>query len=164
MLVIESALALRRDGVKMPWGSIASGLERFGNAGCFDILSVAPAVIVDSASEREEILSILETFEQTVEPLGNFALCIKTDSAQKLDAQLSTFESRKIDKLIVFGLSEIDMTERLHKCAERVICESVADAAKEVYAASKENLTVLCFGSVAFARDIKTEFIKLMGL
>ena len=158
MLVIESALALRRDGVKMPWGSIAAGLERSSNAECFDIVSVSPAVIVDSASAPEEISSMIATFEETVEPICNLTVCVSSDSAQTLESQLKAFENVKIEKIIICGMTDkIELDNALP-------CTSVPDAAKNVYEASKNNKTVLCFGSVAFAREIKAEFIKLMGL
>ena len=53
MAVIESALALRRDGVKMPWSNISAGLESAQGTCCFDMLSVSPAIIVDSAKSKD---------------------------------------------------------------------------------------------------------------
>lgn len=163
MLVIESALALRRDGIKMPWGSIASGLELCNNVGCFDMLSAAPAVVVDSADSAEEISSVLDTFEETVEPLSEMTVCIKSDDYNSLISQLKAFEGKKTQKLIVFGVSNVE-NAALHNKYEVIFCSSVLDAAKQVYQAFKEKRTVFCFGGVAFAQEIKTEFIKLMGL
>ena len=163
MLVIESALALRRDGIKMPWGSIASGLESCNNASCFDILSAAPTVVVDSACAVEEIASMLETFEETVEPLGEMTVCINSDSYSRLESQLKAFEGKNLQRLIVCGISDPD-DAALHTNFEITLCDSVLSAAKNVYQAFKEKRTVFSFGSVAFAQEIKTEFIKLMGL
>lgn len=163
MLVIESALALRRDGIKMPWGSIASGLELTNNASCFDMLSAAPAVVVDSACVAEEISSVLETFEETVEPLGEMTVCIKSDSYNSLVSQLKAFEGKSLQKLIVCGIADLE-DAALHTNFEVTPCDSVLSAAKDVYQSFKQKRTVFCFGSVAFAQEIKTEFIKLMGL
>lgn len=157
MLVIESALALRRDGVKMPWGSIAQGLERSNNAYCFDMLAVSPAVIVDSAGSAEEISSVISTFEQTVEPLEAVTVCIMTENANRLASQLAAFEGKNIRKIIICGATDANIENA-------VLCDSAAVAAKEVFSSFKEKETVFCLGSVTFAREIKSEFIKLMGL
>lgn len=158
MMVIEGALALRRDGVKMPWGSISEGLRNIGNAGCFDILSISPALIIDCASEPEEISGVIETFEKTVEPLVNVTVCLTDEGAGSLDEMLAAFKGKNVERIIACRSFEGETPENA------IFCTSVADAAKEVYEASKSGKTVLCFGSVGFAREIKAEFIKLMGL
>jgi folylpolyglutamate synthase/dihydropteroate synthase len=160
MLVIESALAMRRDGIKMPWSSIAAGLESASNTCCFDILSVSPAIIVDSASTACEIASVVETFEGTVERADSIVVCIMSQSAKMLKDQLLAFGDRKIKCLIVYGLTDGDVIGM----SNATVCDKVSGAAKQVYAAYKNKDTVFCLGSVAFARDIKNEFIKLMGL
>ncbi len=164
MLVIESALALRRDGVKLPWASIQKGLENCKDTVCFDILSVSPSVIVDSASEKDEILSLIETFEETVEHMERVTVCIKTDDICVLKEQLRAFEDKKIDKLIALGICADDISKLSGICADVAVCKSEAEAARAVHSAWREKQTVLCIGSVAFAREVKTEYIKLMGL
>ncbi len=164
MLVIESALALRRDGVKLPWGSISSGLEGSANTCCFDILSVSPAIIVDSASRRDEIAALVETFEQTVESLNKVTVCIKVTERNKLSDQLSAFGKRIIERLIIYSEAQCDISELGSICKDIVICDSISEAAKNVHSAGAEKSTVFCIGTVSFARDIKTEYIKLMGL
>ena len=159
MLVIESALAIRRAGVRMPWGSIAEGLERSCGSWCFDMLCASPAVIVDSACYAEEISNVIDTFESTVEPMNDVVVCIGTDGT-RLDEQLAAFEERRIDRLILCGTAAYEQNTQ----PNAVICRRVQDAAKEVYGAFRGNKTVLCLGSVSFAREIKAEFIKLMGL
>lgn len=160
MAVIESALALRRDGIKMPWSSIAAGLESASNTCCFDILSVSPAIIVDSASTACEIASVVETFEGTVERADSIVVCIMSQSAKMLKDQLLAFGDRKIKCLIVYGLTDGDVIGM----SNASVCDKVSGAAKQVYTAYKNKDTVFCLGSVAFAREIKNEFIKLMGL
>jgi len=164
MLVIESALALRRDGIKMPWGSIALGLENAQNTGCFDMLSISPAVLVDCASQKQELESVIETFEETVGSFSRLTICIKAGDKSELPCQLSAFEGRKIERLIVCGDLDEDDVSLKCVCADVSVCGTVKLAAKHVHKASMENLTVLCVGGVAFAAEIKNEFIRLMGL
>jgi len=164
MLTIEAALALRRGGVKMPWASISAGLESCNNTGCFDILSISPAVIVDSASSQEEITSVVETFDQTVEESKAITVCIMTESADSLAHQLLAFDGKNIERLIVCGISEDDAKRVSSVCPDVTACEKVSVAAKLVHSAMMARSTVFCLGSVAFSREIKTEFIKLMGL
>ena len=164
MLVIESALALRRDGVKMPWGSISEGLESANNTGCFDIVSLSPAIIMDSAKSREEIESVISTFEQTVAGLNEITVCTYAQSIEQLSEQLAAFEDRNIKSLIVCGVEREKVTKYCKCCCEIFTCQTPQEAAKQVHNASKLSETVFCVGSVAFGREVKAEFIKLMGL
>ena len=61
MTVIECALALRRKGVKMPWSGISAGLAAANNMCAFDIISVSPRIIIDSAANVEECELLIKT-------------------------------------------------------------------------------------------------------
>ncbi len=159
MTVIESALAIRRDGVKMPWGSIAQGIERATDTGCFDIISLSPAIITDTAHTKEEIELLLKSFCEVFDDGVEFVICLKTDGDKALAEQLSAFKDKRIRKVLAMSDSEL----KLSVDTPVIACNSAKDFARLVYDEPKDSCAVLCMGDVSFNKDFKTEFIKLMG-
>ena len=159
MTVIESALAIRRDGIKMPWGSIAQGIERATDTGCFDIISLSPAIITDTARTKEEIELLLKSFSEVLDDSVEFVVCLKTDRNKTLAEQLSAFGGKRLRKVLVVcdgePVSSADVPV--------TVCKSAADAARLIYDEPKENCSVLCIGDISFNKEFKAEFIRLMG-
>ncbi len=160
MLVIESALAMRRDGIKMPWSSIAAGLEAAAELSCFDMISVSPMIVADGADNSEAVSQLVSTAQDVMGGLERLTLCIRAQSQKHLDAMLGAFAGIYIEGLIVLS----DSGEDIHITRDgEIVVEDVAAAAEMIANAAREQKNVLCFGDVLFASDIKTEFVKLMG-
>ena len=158
MLVIESALAIRRDGVKLPWASISAGLAQTQGTGCFETVSVSPIVIMDSAKSREEsamlVLSLDEVFSG--ESGASFFVCMPADA---LDA-LTSFDLKEIEGLVTLGECSTDGV--INENAEHISKNSVTECAEEVYSLVKQRKNVICIGSIEFAQDMKNTLSKLM--
>ncbi len=156
MTVIEAALALRRGGVKMPWSSISQGLADATGMGCFDLLSVSPLVVIDSAHD----VALAEMLMRTVEEIfgesatGEISLCIPESRV----ADTAAFEGKNIEKMIIYTQSgEGDASET------DLRLNSLKKCAKEVVKLMKSGKNVLCFGSVAFASELKVEINKIIN-
>ena len=161
ILVIESALAIRRDGIKMPWSSISAGLEAAVELCCFDMISMSPLVVADGADNAENVSQLVSTAQDVMGGIERLTLCIRIDPETDLDAMLGSFAGIHIDQIIAIPRCD---GQKLHITRDNeVIVNSVAEAAQLVSVAASEHRGVLCFGDVSFARQIKTEFIKLMG-
>ena len=156
MLVIESSLAIRRDGVKMPWASITSGLSSAANTGCFETLSVSPLLILDTACTGNEIKQLLLTLDEVfgVGRVKNIALCIQSGN----EHLTGLFGEIGVSYLIVVGEKKIT-----DDCAEVVACKDCKEAAKTVAETMKNNVDTVCLGSLKFESELREEIIKLMN-
>lgn len=151
MLVIETALAIRRDGVKLPWASISTGLLMAAETGCFELISASPVVIVDSAStfaEAELLASLInEIFGN--EKLDRVSICVP-DSASDL---VGAFDKIGIDTVIVSGAGDASR-EGATVCKDSLAC------AERVAEIMKAGGNVVCLGCVDFATEIKGFLLK----
>lgn len=158
MLVIETALAVRRDGVKVPWTSIHSGLAQAQGTGCFETVSVSPIVVMDSAKNAEEstmlTLALDEVFGR--EKLSSFYICLPAEAHGVLDS----FDIKEIAGLIVLG--DIEAVRKTEKEFSMRTCDSVGECAMEMLSLIREGKNVICLGSVEFANDMKTTLAKFM--
>lgn len=155
MTVIEASLALRRGGVKLPWSSICQGMSAATGTGCFELLSVSPLMIVDSASDAIEVEMLARTVGEVFgeDAIGSMSVCIP-ESAK--DA-LSAFEGKEIDEIVMLSENESEGLSR-----GEIRLDSTKRCAKEVVRLMKSGKNILCFGSVAFVRELQTEFFKLI--
>ncbi len=154
MLVIESALAIRRSGVKMPWANIFSGIEYASNTGMFDTFSVSPVAIIDGAETAEEAELLLATLKEIFgedKPCG-MSLCIPMSALKLVDR----FEG--IDSLIIFG--EKTDSIKLDLIKESLFINDIKTVAKHIISLMREGKDILCFGSVAFASELRAELSK----
>ena len=158
MLVIETALAVRRDGVKVPWTSIHCGLSQAQGTGCFETVSVSPIVVMDSAKNAEEstmlTLALDEVFGR--EKLSSFYICLPAEAHGVLDS----FDIKEIAGLIVLG--DIEAVRKTEKEFSMRTCDSVGECAMEMLSLIREGKNVICLGSVEFANDMKTTLAKFM--
>ncbi len=158
MTVIEAALALRRGGVKLPWSSISGGLAEAMGAYCFELLSVSPLVIVDSASDRAEAEMLLGTVEDIFGESaleGGVSVCILHSALPSLAA----FEGKKIENVLVFSTGGVETEAK----EGEFYLDSVKKCAKEAVKLMKAGKSLLCFGSVAFATELKDEILRILN-
>ncbi len=153
MLVIESALAIRRDGIKMPWTSIMSGLMNARDTGCFNILSISPLLLTDSAETENEVRLLLSTLDEVLSYRKRLTVCIPKAEERMLDL------FSDIGSLSVIAVGEHVESEN----KGRVTYSSCEDAARSIIALMKAQEDIVCFGSVAFEREIRTELLKIMN-
>jgi len=149
MLVIDTAQAIRRDGVKVQWSNIESGLASAIGAVSFDTFSVSPLMLFDGARDKYEVSNLVSTMEEVLgeNSLEGLSLCLPTsaiDSASKF---------KDIDTLIIVGEPEGDIFVAQ---AENVIfCKDIKAAAKQLKDNIKNQKNTVAFGSVAFASELK---------
>lgn len=153
--VIESALALRRGGVRIPWSCISTGLSAITASGCFDMLSLAPKLILDTSTGSEEASMLKRTAcelwgENT---FNGITLCV-SDSA--LDT-VKAFKDGEIADLMVCLSKEEDLPEGA------VAFTSLKKSAREIWSATKSGKDVVCLGDVGFISSFKSELLKLMN-
>ncbi len=155
MTVIESALALRRGGLRLPWNCIVSGLSSVSETLCLDILAVSPLLLVDSASGYDEAVLVKKTIDEVFSDnaLSEVVFCVTEESLAMLDA----FDSMNVSETIVYSKNGEIASEG------RVICDSVKKASKAVVGCWKNGKDVVCLGSAGFALEIKTEILKLIN-
>jgi hypothetical protein len=96
--------------------------------------------------------------------MNSVSVCIWVDGESALKDSLSAFDEKNIETLIVCGLDDEQATRLGLRCGRLEVCCDVSACARRVHEAAKTSPTVICMGSVAFAREIKAEFIRLMGL
>ena len=160
MTVVEASLALRRGGVKMPWSGIFNGLSSASDTRCFEMISASPIIVTDSARIREELIPMLKTADELWGAPESFSIVVSPDEKTSLSSLLSAFSGRKLNNIVLVGCEEQeDLT------ADNVIrCKTSKEAAKELVELGKSEKLIFSFGSVEFAADIKTEFIKTMNI
>ncbi len=155
MLVIESALAIRRDGIKMPWTSIISGLHSASGTGCFDVISVSPLLMADSAENSAEVELLRETLDEIFPKWREkkLSLCIPASSLGMIDL----FSDVSDLSLIVIGEGLVQHNENT------VTYPSCKDAVRQIISDLRNGSEMICFGSVAFEKELKTELVKLIN-
>lgn len=164
MTVIEASLAIRRDGVKLPWNAISQGLASVTDTACFDMISVSPVIIADAASNGEEIGFLLKTCSDVGIKDKKLSICVKVEKADELGAFIKTFENTELDRLIVVSGDGSLPDGNMYGAAEVKIFRGVPDAAKEIFfSMPTQDSPLLCTGSLDFAISIKNELIKLMS-
>ncbi len=153
MLVVESALAMRRKGVKMPWTAIMSGIAHASGMAAFETLSVSPLAIFDGSSTKDEVKLLLSSLDEVFgyERPQEVSVCIPSSAV----GLLSCFES--IDVLMTVG-GEPVLGE--HNVKEHIHIKNIKAAEKQLRSMIRSGKDVLCFGSVAFASELKAELTK----
>lgn len=156
MTVIEAALALRRGGVKLPWSSISGGLADVVGTHCFELLSVSPLVIIDSASDCAEVEMLLGTVEDIFgDGSGGVSVCIPRLAMPSLAA----FGDKKADSVLILSAEAVEAEAK----DGEIYFDSVKKCAKEAVRLMKSGKSLMCFGSVAFAAEIKAEINKIIN-
>jgi len=151
MLVIDAAQAMRRDGVKVQWANIESGLAGAMNMGACDTFSVSSIMLFDSASDEHGIAMLISTIDEVFgkASLENISICAPADAVEVLS------QFKTVDTLILVGENE----SRLSKvCAQSMIyCKDLKSAAKQLKSNIKNGKNTVALGSVAFALGLKEE-------
>ena len=152
MLVIDSALAIRRSGIKLPWASITSGLASATGTGCFEMFSASPLAIIDSAETPEDVDRLRATLDEvfTKDEPTEISVCIPKDAAD-LSKLLG---NRNIKKYIFLT------DENSQKTPDILECKTVKECADEVFSMMRKGENVICFGSVGFALALRAELCK----
>ena len=156
MLVIECALAIRRDGVKLPWASITAGLASASGTGCFEMLSASPLILLDSASNKGEMALFLSTIDEVFGEgaLKGFSICVPATATDLL----GILEKYEPSALISVG-GEPSGTD----CDGKFFCKECRDAAKLIMQNMRMGIDTVCFGSVEFELELSSEITKSMN-
>ena len=160
MTAVEASLALRRGGVKMPWSGIFNGLSSASDTRCFEIISASPIIVTDSARVREELIPMLKTADEVWGEVEGFSVVVAPDKKTSLASMLSAFSGRKLNNIVLVGRE----TDEELNTDNLIRCSSAKEAAKELLGLGKSEKLIFCFGSVDFAADIKSEFVKAMNI
>ena len=153
MLVIDSALAIRRNGIKLPWAAISSGLSCAAGTGCFEMVSASPLLIIDSAETLDELERLKATLDSVLgkDNPPEISLCFP----QNAENAASFLHDRTVKKHVILSSSDEEISSE-----ERIICKNVKECARELFSMMKRGEDVLCFGSVGFALALKAELNK----
>lgn len=153
--VIEAAMALRRGGVRIPWSSIISGMSSVTNTCCFDVLSLAPRLILDTSVSPEEVALVFKTADQLwgENSLNSATVCVSASAISVLE----TLKENDTFGFIVVG----DNASCL--CDGAKVVDGEKHAAKEIFSEISAGRDVLCFGDVGFICELKSEIMKLMN-
>ena len=156
MLVIDTAQAIRRDGVKVQWSNIEAGLAKATNLGAFDTFSVSPLVLFDCACDEDGIDALKRSANAVFGggSLTSISLCIPK-SAMWL---VSQFEN--VEKLIIVGDVQYDEVSWI-SAGSLVCCRDLKSAAKAIQSNIKEGVGTLCLGSVSFAIEQREALVAL---
>ena len=156
MLTIESALAIRRRGVKLPWTSISAGLASAVGMCCFETVSASPLILLDSSENEGELELLLSTLDSVFgeKELTGMAICIPAQ-AENLAARLEKYQPSSI--IVVGEKASAENSE----C--RIFSNNARDAARLIVQNMKRGIDTVCFGSVAFTCEIKGEISRLLN-
>ncbi len=154
MLVIDTAQAMRRDGVKVQWSSIESGISSATCTGLFDTFSVSPLMLFDSASDAHGVSALLSTLDEVFgkDRFKDISVCVPVSAIPCL----SLFED--IDTVTVVGADSLDVGEI--GAQNLIFCKDLKEASKQLAAQMKNGKNVLAFGSVAFVTELKDELSR----
>ncbi len=158
MLTIETIQAMRNVGVTVKGKSIQEGLASVTSTGLFDVFSVSPLMLFDSAENAYEISSMLNTLDEVFgrERYTGLSLCVP----EAIAGELARFENIK-DLTVVGGALE----SYCGIAAENtVICKDASEAARVLREAMISGDDTLVFGSVAFSRAVKCELLRISGM
>lgn len=144
----------------MPWNGIFEGISATTDSRCFEVISASPTIVTDSASVREEVIPMLKTADEVWGECESFSVVLSPEPQRSVTSLLSSFSGRRLNNVVIVGR---EVQEDLP--ADNVIaCETANDAAKTLTELAKSEKLIFCFGSVDFAAEIKTEFIKTMNI
>lgn len=150
MTVIESALALRRGGVKLPWSSISAGIGAVSGTGCFDVVSLLPLILMDTAGDVGEVELLSETAKEV---WGEDALA---------DVTVFTTESAAYTAKIFGEETSVTVCGGENAVEGAVCLGSVKECAKALLEVNRKGKKAICYGSVDFVMELKGEFLKLL--
>ncbi len=160
MTVIESALALRRGGVKLPWSSISAGISGEMATGCFDIVSLSPLMLTDTAESEGEAYLLLESAEEIwgKDTLSHTVLCLDSGAVNAANA----FRDKDIGSVLVFD-GENGEEQKNGEISENFESfSSVKAMAKELKKLYCNANSAVCLGHIGFINELKNEFLKIM--
>ena len=149
MTVIECSLALRRGGVKLPWSSITSGISSVTDTGCFDMVSLSPLILMDTASDVGELELLVATAREV---WGEDAL---------KDAAIFTTESVQRVKYVFGNDADITLCGGEPEDGVRAV-DTVKACGRALLEQNKRGGKSVCFGSFEFVEELKSELLKLM--
>ena len=155
MLVIDTAQAIRRDGVKVQWSNIESGLASAVGTLAFDTFSVSPLMLFDGAADEYEVSALKATMEETLGAvsLEGLSICVPASAIDRI----AQFDG--VDTLIIVG--DADSEPSFAQVQNTVFCKDIKSAAKQLKNNIKDCKNTVVFGSVAFATELRDCLIGL---
>ena len=155
MLVIDTAQAIRRDGVKVQWSNIESGLASAVGTLAFDTFSVSPLMLFDGAADEYEVSALKATMEETLGAvsLEGLSICVPASAIDRI----AQFDG--VDTLIIVG--DADCEPSFAQVQNTVFCKDIKSAAKQLKNNIKDCKNTVVFGSVAFATELRDCLIGL---
>ena len=144
----------------MPWSGIFNGLSSALDTRCFEMISASPIIVTDSARIREELIPMLKTADELWGAPESFSIVVSPDGKTSLSSLFSAFSGRNLNNVVLVGCeAQVDLP------TDNVIrCKTSNEAAKVLVGLGESEKLIFCFGSVEFAAEIKSEFIKTMNI
>ena len=154
MLVIDTAQAIRRDGVKVQWSNIEAGLASAVNTGAFETFSVSPIMLFDSACDEYGVSALSATMDEIFGEgsRSDISVCAPV-SAIEVVSLLGG-----IDKLILIGENDADMSTT--NAQSVVYCKDYKAAAKALKSNIREGKGTIALGSVELALLLRDELLN----
>ena len=96
---------------------------------------------------------------------GLISVCVGVSGGEHIRQLMKAFDGERFDRLMIVSDSDDIDPEKINLRAESIsIFKKTSDAAKNIYSSmSSQKSALLCFGSLDFATEVKTEIVKLMS-
>ena len=163
ILAIESSEMLIRNGFKISKQSIIDGLAKASLPSKFEILSISPAIIVDSTHMPIAIETVSDSMAELKHFTGNkVRLCLTNEELypQYTDALLRRgYEIESVISLPSLDADEQDTAQN----EDILVCKTPKLAAKSVLKNLNSDLMILVSGKADLSKKIRYEILAILG-
>ena len=165
ILAIETCNVLTRNGYKITQSHIEAGLNKTALPSKFEILSVSPAIIVDSTYAPIAIETVCSSFEELKPFIGNkVRLCLPFGEICEQYANELTSRGFDIESIFALSLSEDDEAYKLDSLQIPInIFNTPKQIAKKSLTSLEKDTILLVSGKTNISEKIRYEILSILG-
>ena len=162
ILAIESSKMLIRNGFKITNQNIIDGLLKTALPSKFEIISISPAIIIDSTHSPIAIETVSDSMEELKDFTGNkVRLCLTDEELCNKYTDALLRRGYNIESII--ALPSPDSDELTEKNDSAIICKTPKLAAKTSLKDLNADLMLLVSGKADLIDKIRYEILSIMG-
>lgn len=162
IVVLEILSTLKRHGYQLTDGAIAEGLKKTKIPARFEIVSISPAIIVDSTHSDVAIETVCDSMTDFRAAIGtHICLCLPNEALALRYVAVLKQQNYQIERMILFDcppdsplFAEIPTVK---------LCQKAKEAVKYALAELKRDEILLISGSSGFTSKIRRELINRLS-
>ena len=165
ILAIETCHVLSRNGYKISQKDIETGLYKTALPSKFEVLSISPAIIVDSTYAPIAIETVCDSFAELKDFIGTkVRLCLPFGEICEQYTKALISRGYEIESIFALSLSDDDDVEELNSLNIPInIFNSPKQLTKKVLSTLDKDTILLVSGKTNISEKIRYEILSVLG-